>query len=660
MRLITRLFQQNKHDRKNTAAQPREESPDSNIREIESLITQGHTKEDLGELDEAERYYKKALELDPQYSRSFMNLGNVLEAKGNLEESEANYRLAISHAPKSGGAYANLGSLYLKIKRYEDALELFLKAIELIESPQKAEALIGAGFALNQLNRHNEAIPYYQKSLILLPDHEGANLALAQLLILTHKKDEATTRLIRFLGKNPENVEAHGMLAKAYIDLGMHTEGMKHLDASRQLDPDNDYLSGMRLFMLNFLPDLPASKLFDEHKAHARHFFSRLYPDNPAFDNNKNIDRRLKVGYVSADFKKHPVAVFIEPVFKHYNRSRFEVHAWHSTTVHDDITESFRKMVDVWHEIAEMDDAAVAKSIKDARIDILIDLSGHTGGHRLPVFARKPAPIQATWLGYIGTTALKTMDYRICDNFSDPPGMTEIYHTEALARLPHSQWCHIPYTNLPAITETPAATRQHLTLGSFNNATKLNDEVLLLWSSILQQIPDAQLHLAAIPEGRAQARIINFMAHHQIPGSRLSFIPRLDYTNYLAAIGNVDIALDPFPYNGGTTSLDILMVGVPFVTLAGNHSIARGGVSLLSNAGLTDFIANSRDEYIAIIKCIANDRNKLSKIRSELRKRMESSPLLDCAAFTRDLEKMYFDWWGEWQNTQQAANRKDV
>lgn len=245
------------------------------------------------------------------------------------------------------------------------------------------------------------------------------------------------------------------------------------------------------------------------------------------------------------------------------------------------------------------------------------------------------------------------MDYRICDAYTDPPGLTECFHTEQLARLPDCQWCYMPRTDLPPVGELPQQRNDYLTLGSFNNAAKLNEQVLALWAEVLLALPNAKLRIAAVPPGRAQQRIISILSAASINLERLEFTPQLPYVEYLSAISQVDIALDPFPYNGGTTSFDTLIMGVPFVTLAGNHSIARGGVSILTNLGLTDLIAATPTEYVEIVRQLANDPLRLAAFRRTLRQRLEDSPLMDGARFTRNLEALYRRMWQTWCNSQQ-------
>ncbi|MEZ5583809.1 MAG: hypothetical protein R3F37_14620 [Candidatus Competibacteraceae bacterium] len=251
----------------------------------------------------------------------------------------------------------------------------------------------------------------------------------------------------------------------------------------------------------------------------------------------------------------------------------------------------------------------------------------------------------------MATTGLTTMDYRICDVYTDPPGLTEHFHTENLARLPDSQWCYAVYANLSPIGELPLLNHGYLTLGSFNNLSKLNDRVLELWAEVLKAIPESRLHMAAIPAGRAQERVISILSRSGIALERVEFMPRLPYRDYLASITTVDIALDPFPYNGGTTSIDTLIMGVPPVTLAGDRSIARGGVSLLSNLGLTELIAATPQEYIAIVQQLAGDPNRLAMLRADLRERVQTSPLMDGVRFTRNLEALYRQMWRTWCDT---------
>ena len=617
----------------------------------DELIAEGQALEDEGQLEAAEKLYRQAAEIDPDCARAYLNIGNVLETRNELEEAEANYRMALKRDPEYGGAYANLGKICLDKQAYTEALELYNKASQLLPGAAGLEALIGIGFSLSQLGRSRESIAAYEKALRYAPHHEGANLALSHLLIQDGQHERAASLLEKFLAHHPDQAQGLGMLAESYLRLGMIEEGLRLIEKACNLEPNDEKLASTRLFMLNYDPKLPPEELFEHHRIFAERFFTAFTPDNPVFDHSRNPERKLKIGYVSADFRVHPVAMFIETLIRHHDRTQFEIHAWHTHTDHDQTTKKFMDLVDHWNSVPTLSDDALAEDIRKAGIDILIDLSGYSSGHRLPVFARKPAPIQATWLGYLGTTGLTTMDYRICDHFTDPPGMTEHLHTETLARLPRCQWCHVPYEDLPDAESPPILDKGHLTLGSFNNITKLNKEVLSLWARLLSSIPNAELHLAAIPDGRARQQLLAFLGEKGVDGKQLIFIPRQEYKDYLKSIAGVDIALDPFPYNGGTTSIDTLAMGVPFVTLAGKHSIARGGVSLLSNTGLSDFIAQTPEQYVSIIEHYAQHPEELSQIRKNLQQNLAASPILDGPAFTQDFEHMYRQWWQRWCDT---------
>ncbi|MEZ5583806.1 MAG: hypothetical protein R3F37_14605 [Candidatus Competibacteraceae bacterium] len=417
---------------------------------------------------------------------------------------------------------------------------------------------------------------------------------------------------------------------------------------------------------MNCFADRTPQELFAAHLDYAQRFHSPFYPQHPSYANSPDPERVLRIGYVSGDFRKHAVSRFIEPVLLHHDRDHFEVHCFYNHHHSDGITQRLKEFADVWHSVVKVDDHAAAKLVHDLEIDILIDLSGYTEGHRLSLFARKPAPVQATWLGYLATTGLATMDYRICDAYTDPPGLTERFHTETLARLPDSQWCHIPYETLQSVadlpadlaltSETPLLKNGYLTLGSFNNAAKLNDQVLALWAEVLKAIPDARLHIAAVPSGRAQQWIDSIMARLGVDCKRIEFIPPLDFDKYLTAIAHVDLVLDPFPYNGGTTSIDALIMGVPLITLAGDRSIARGGVSLLSNLGLTELIAATPLEYVAIVRQLTDNPSRLKALRQSLRQRLERSPLMDGARFTRNLEALYRKMWQTYCDSQQRSS----
>jgi predicted O-linked N-acetylglucosamine transferase (SPINDLY family) len=339
------------------------------------------------------------------------------------------------------------------------------------------------------------------------------------------------------------------------------------------------------------------------------------------------------------------MACFIEPVLRLHDRQQFEVHCFYNHPTGDELTRRLAARADHWHDIAELDDESVAQRIRDNGIDLLIDLSGHTVGNRMGVFARKPAPLQFTWLGYLCTTGLATMDYRICDAYTDPLGAPGGPEAEKLARLPHSQWCYQPQAELPLASTLPMLRNGFLTLGSFNHEIKLNEAVIRAWMELLQAVPASRLRIFGVTTDILERRIRDACRALDIAGERVEVCGRVEIERYFALYGEVDVALDTFPFNGGTTTCDALIMGVPTVAVAGARALARGGVSLLSNIGLTNWIADSPREIVDVVKAQIADPHALAQLRAELPARMRASPLMDAPRFTQDLEALYRSAW---------------
>ncbi len=647
-RLLNRWFGHGAAETKNTGLKP--VAVAAHQPEAERLIVAGNALEDAGQLAAAEAQYRAALSLCPDFARAYVNLGNVQAAQEQTEAAAASYRAALRLKPGYGAAHANLGRLYLHRKNYPNAAEHYAQAVQLM--PDSADALVGLGCALEDLQRQTEAEQIYRRALAVQPGFPGAHLNLGCLLVALKRPDEGLEHFQAALSRLPDSALGHFMLGNALGMLGFTAEAIAQTEQALRLQHDYENAAGLRLFLMNYRPDTLAAELFAAHLDYGRRFFARFYPENLSYTHVPDPERPLKVGYVSGDFRTHPVSRFVEPLFANHDRSSFKIYGFYNHHETDAVTERLKGLVDQWHPIARINDADAAQLVRKLGIDILVDLSGHTDSHRLPLFARKPAPVQATWLGYLGTTGLATMDYRICDAYTDPPGLTEGFHTEQLARLPDCQWCYAPYLDLPPVGELPMLGNGYPILGSFNNPPKLNDRVLELWAEVLSVIPQARLRLAAVLPGRAQDRVVSILNRLGVALERIEFMPRLPYRDYLASISAVDLALDPFPYNGGTTSIETLVMGVPLVTLAGDHSVARGGVSLLSNLGLTELIAATPQDYVEIVRRLTNDPARLAALRGSLREQVQASPLMDGARFTRNLEALYRQMWRAWCKTQ--------
>lgn len=399
--------------------------------------------------------------------------------------------------------------------------------------------------------------------------------------------------------------------------------------------------------LLNYLPGTDADAVFEEHLewgrvAEAR--VPRLELDTPAEDTR----RCLRVGYLSPDFREHSVASFIEPVLRQHDRSRFEVCCYSSLPMPDETTRRIREAVDVWRDIDKLSDGEAARLIREDRIDILVDLSGHTAGGRLGIFAARPAPIQMTWMGYPNATGLRTIDYRITDGVADPAG-EEAHYSEELLRLDGCFLCYQPVTDAPEVAPLPALTNGHVTFGSFNNFSKINPGVLQLWAEVLKQVPGSRLLLKcpALTDATVRGRV---SAALQALGIGTERVDLLGHTRtrqeHLALYARVDIAVDTFPYNGTTTTCEALWMGVPVLSLVGKRHAGRVGASLLSAAGLSDWLADTPESFVAIAQTMVADVTRLARLRGSLRGQLAESSLCDAAGFVRRLEAVMQQAWG--------------
>jgi predicted O-linked N-acetylglucosamine transferase (SPINDLY family) len=386
---------------------------------------------------------------------------------------------------------------------------------------------------------------------------------------------------------------------------------------------------------LNVRTDLTPAEIAHEHFRFGAAFEAR----NAKAALVKPRHLPLRIGYVSGDYKASPVTWFIKPVLEHHDRTRVTTYCYSNVAIEDEVTARVKPHADYWRKIHGMSDDAVCDLIQSDKIDVLVDLSGHTLGNRLGVFARRPAMVQATWLGYLNTTGLKSIDFRITDRHTGPEGVTEELHSEALLRMPESQWCWVPFYDVPA--KAAFGRRERLVFGSFNYAGKVNAETLDLWSRVLREVPDSELRIHAVSQPEFRATMLERLEARQIARDRVTFVPHLAIEKYFDAFREVDIALDTMPYNGGTTTFVTYWMGVPMVALAGNRGIARGGYSIAKSAGLEELIALDADQYVETNVRLATDDGFRVALARSLRDRLMQSALADAKRFTRDLEALF-------------------
>lgn len=503
----------------------------------------------------------------------------------------------------------------------EEALNAYDAALDLLPDSlvqQRAAVLVNMGAALRERVQLPEAISRLREATRLQPALAAAHYNLGLTLYETGESVQAEHALRTAVGLDPEFQAAHSTL------LCLH-------GLSRSRNPE---------------------RVLAEHRSWAARFADPLTVIAPPHLNDRKTGRKLTVGYVSADFREHSIARFISPVLAHHDRSGFRVICYDNWPAGDSTTEHLRRLADDWRKIDALDDEHAAALVREDRVDILVDLSGHTAGNRLLMFARKPAPVQASWLGYMCTTGMAAMDWHITDAYLDPPGASEAGYTEKLARIV-SAAAFEPHPDSPTVNTLPAFANGFVRFGSFNNYTKIGDEVVALWGRVLAALPDARLLLVALggdtPEFKSSVRArFDRLAPRSGVSERIDVIGRRPLQDFLRLFHDVDIALDPFPYGGGTTSLHTLWMGVPIVTLEGDSELARSTSGMMIACGLDSLVAHTEKEYLDIAVQHATDLPCLDDLRKHLRPRLAQSFLGNAAAVTLSLEGAYRMMWTEY------------
>jgi predicted O-linked N-acetylglucosamine transferase (SPINDLY family) len=596
------------------------------------LIDAGHRLEDSGDIAGALRNYDAAVAASPSYVRGYLNQGNALARLGRTAEAVAALQAALRIAPDSAPCHFNLGNVHLGAGDHAAAEREFRAAWRY--DPALTDAGIALANALESLGRPQEAEVQLRAVLAAAPGAAPAAYNLALTLIKRDECDEAEALLRDCVKADPAFLMAYVALGDIARNAGCSREAEPWYRQALAVNPDSQEAWSALLLSLNNRDDLTAQQVLAEHLRFGESF--PVADVSPAMTAPRTGDRkRMRIGFLSGDFVQHPVALFLRPILIHNDRAQFEIYCYSNNAREDSMTREVRSLAEHWRVVAGQDDAAAANGIRADELDVLVDLSGHSARSRVLLFNRRCAPVQATWLGYLNTTGLKSADFRICDRHTDPAG-AEALHTEALARLPDSQWCYLPAFDAPPAQKRMA--QQGVVFGSFNHASKLSDRCIELWCRVLRAVPGSTLRVHAVPRGNATAALLRRFADHGIEPGRIAVSPRVDIAAYFTAIADVDIALDTFPYNGGTTTCDVLWTGVPLVALAGDRPAARSGVSLLATIGAEDLIANTDDEYVALNVKLATDAPWRLDQRATLRQRMQASPLMDAPRFVRGFE----------------------
>jgi predicted O-linked N-acetylglucosamine transferase (SPINDLY family) len=569
----------------------------------------------LGESKDARDCGEHVLRLDPTAIDAMLNLGGLCAANGEFEQAEEYCRRAIRINPEFPGAYYNLGNALKAQARYADATDAYREALRL--NPQYTEALI------NMANAHKEAGHY----------------------------TEAVAACEQVLGIRPDSVKALHNLGSIRTAMGQVETAVACLRRAIQVDPAFTHAGSNLLLTLNYLPSLTPEESILEH----RRWGAAVESSCPAVmphGNPADPERRLRIGYMSPDLRgQHSVTSFIETLFAHHDRRAFEILAYAEVALPDATTARLRTLCDQWRTTCGKSDEEVAHEIRWDGIDILVDLAGHTANSRLTVFARKPAPIQVSYLGYPNTTGLSTIDFRLTDTFADPPAQTDRFHTEKLVRLAAGYLGYTPPGDAPDPGAPPMTQTGRVTFGSFNNIAKVGTGVVRVWAATMNALPESRILLKshALSDTAVQDRFRQLFSDQGIAAHRVRLLGHVpDRAGHLAQYRDIDIALDPFPYNGTTTTCEALWMGVPVISLIGRAHAGRVGLSLLSHAGLVDLAASDEDDYRERALALARDAQRVSALRGTLRQRLLKSPLCRTGPFVRSVEHAYREMWRAW------------
>lgn len=657
--------------------------------QIDALVAQGIAAQNAQRYGEAERAYRTALQIDRGNPRALTLLGTLAGIAGRFPMAIDLFLQALQRDALNADIYHNLGETYRQLGDTGKALPAFNRAIELrpdhleayrsaadtaIDAAEKAGSANGGAQAreLKRIaakyllvlgrKRHDKRLggveEIFREAAALDPDNDEVIYALGTILQDNCQPTEAVEVLQRAVALDPKDAQSYNNLGNAYFTLQRWTEMEEALRKAVALDP-NSAMARQNLVstsLMRWLYDDKATpeEIFDRHRAWGTQTTAELAATAatlPPFPNSRDPDRKLRIAYLSGDFRNHSVGYFFHPLLAHHDPAQVEVFGYSEGGRPDAMTESLQRLCRGWRETSKLNDAALRAQLRADAIDIAIDLAGQTAKNRLHALAVRAAPVTATWLGYPATTGLSTIDWRITDALADPPG-DERFYTEKLMRLPDGFLCYEALgSDVPAVAPTPAASTGHVTFGSFNNPQKLSEATIASWAAILSAVSQSRLLLKApvFVDPGIKSRFRDQFAAYGIAAERIEFRGfAQSASSHLGTYAEMDVALDPFPYNGTTTTCEAMWMGVPVVALIGNRHTARVGFDLLTRVGLAELAAPTTEAYIATAIALAQDRPRLQEIRANLRERMRLSTLCDGKGFARSFECALRDMWRQW------------
>jgi len=600
----------------------------------------------LGDLDAAAAGFSEAARLNPRALDSRLALGYLLAARGQAQEAHDFFAGAARDFPTSAAALAGLGHACQCLGRPAEAERHLRQAAEL--EPALARPHLDLGIVLRQLGRPTEALAVLGRAHAIDPTLADALVHTAGVHRDLKQFDLAADTARRATELAPRSHPAWAQLASALYSQGDLEGTIAAHRRTIELAPHDVASHSNLIYAINAHEDYAAARLAVEHRGWAEQHAEPLTSRAARHENSREPGRRLRVGYVSAHFREHAVAFFSEPAITSHNRRDFEIFCYSDVRNGDAITERFRAAADQWRDTATLDDPALADLIRRDQIDVLVDLAGHIAGNRLLAFARRPAPVQVTYLGYQNTTGMSAMDYRLTDAHADPIGATDEFYTEQLVRLPRAFFCFRPADPAPPVNPLPAIQRGYITFGSLNQSIKLRPHAWHAWMEILRATPNSRLLVLADASDAFAAHLRQRAQRSGVGPERVEIVPKRPRYDYLALHQQIDLALDSFPFNGHTTVCDALWMGVPSMMLEGTSYASRFGSSAHRHLGLEEFVTRGPDQYVRAAVGWTKRLNELDDLRQSLRDRMRQSAIMDAAGFAHDLETEYRTMWRSW------------
>ncbi|XP_065855634.1 probable UDP-N-acetylglucosamine--peptide N-acetylglucosaminyltransferase SPINDLY [Euphorbia lathyris] len=621
----------------------------------EAYCNMGVIYKNRGDLESAIACYERCLVVSPNFEIAKNNmaialtdLGTKVKLEGDINQGVAYYKKALYYNWHYADAMYNLGVAYGEMLKFDDAIVFYELAFHF--NPHCAEACNNLGVIYKDRDNLDKAVECYQMALSIKPNFSQSLNNLGVVYTVQGKMDAAASMIEKAIMANPTYAEAYNNLGVLYRDAGNIAMAINAYEQCLKIDPDSRNAGQNRLLALNYINEGHDDKLFEAHRDWGRRFM-RLFPQYTSWENPKDPDRPLVIGYVSPDYFTHSVSYFVEAPLVYHDSRNYKVVVYSAVVKADAKTNRFREKVlkkgGIWRDIYGIDEKKVASMVREDNVDILVELTGHTANNKLGMMACRPAPLQVTWIGYPNTTGLPTIDYRITDSLADPPDSKQ-KHVEELVRLPECFLCYTPSPEAGAICPTPALANGFVTFGSFNNLAKITPKVLQVWARILCAVPNSRLVVKCKPfcSDSVRQRFLTMLEDLGLESLRVDLLPLILLNHdHMQAYSLMDISLDTFPYAGTTTTCESLYMGVPCVTMAGAVHAHNVGVSLLSKVGLGHLIAKSEDEYVQLALQLATDVTALSNLRMSLRDRMANSPVCDGSKFTLGLESAYRNMW---------------